>query len=248
MPGKQDNDRENTLIFHLEELRKMLLRCLVVTALLYPAGYWASPYVIRFLVRYAFPPEHGQLYYFMPLEVFWTELKLALVLALVLAYPWNIRQIWRFVAPALYENEKKTILTWLAMSSVLFFGGVAFCVGAILPMLMTFSGGFAAAEIQPMIGLAHFLNLAGWLSLAFGLMFQTPVLVMLAVRCGVISADSLGRKRPYVMTVILIVAAVLTPPDIVSQLMMALPSWLLFELGLLFARKIENQRSIPKEV
>ncbi len=108
-------------------------------------------------------------------------------------------------------------------------------------MLMNFSGGFATPELQPILGLANFLNLAGWPMLAFGVMFQAPIVVLLAVRFGVISTESLKKKRPYIMTALLILAAILTPPDVISQIMLAVPTWLLFELGLLLAKRIEKQ-------
>lgn len=235
------NDPENSLIGHLEALRRTLLSCLIATALLYPVAFLASPYVISALVRWSFPPEAGKLHYFAPMEVFWVQLKLALVLALALAYPWNILQVWRFLLPALYREERRALGWWIVVSSVLFFCGVAFCGVLILPMLMKFSGGFATPELQPMLGLANFLELAGWLMLSFGVMFQSPLVVLLAVRFGLISVESLRRKRPWVMTAILVVAAVLTPPDVVSQVMLALPTWLLFEAGLFFAGRMERR-------
>ncbi|MEA4863013.1 MAG: twin-arginine translocase subunit TatC [Victivallaceae bacterium] len=233
---------ENSFIAHLESLRKTLLRILAATAVMYPVGYLISPYVIAALVKWSLPETMGKLHYFAPMEVFWVQLKLAFILALAMAYPWNVFQIWRFMLPALYRDERRALGWWIMSSSVLFFGGVAFCSGFILPLLMRFSGGFATPELQPIIGLANFLNLAGWLMLAFGVMFQSPLVVLLAVRFGVISAGALRRKRPYIMTAILIVAAVLTPPDVVSQILLAVPTWLLFELGLFFATRLEKQR------
>ena len=224
-----------------------LLSCLIATALLYPVAFLASPYVITALVRWSFPPEAGKLHYFAPMEVFWVQLKLALVLALALAYPWNILQVWRFLLPALYREERRALGWWIVVSSVLFFCGVAFCGVLILPMLMNFSGGFATPELQPMLGLANFLELAGWLMLSFGVMFQSPLVVLLAVRFGLISVESLRRKRPWVMTAILVVAAILTPPDVVSQVMLALPTWLLFEAGLFFARRLERRAQADAE-
>ena len=117
----------------------------------------------------------------------------------------------------------------------------------ILPLLMRFSQGFSSSELTPMLGLSGFLELSGWLTLAFGLMFQAPIVVLLAVRFGVVSADSLAKKRPYVITVILILAALLTPPDIVSQVMLAVPTWLLFETGLLLARRVEKSARREEE-
>lgn len=238
----QNSLPESTLIAHLEALRKMLISCLTATALLYPAAYFLSSDLIDFLVRWSFPGSgETTLYYFAPMEVFWVQLKLGLILALILAYPWNLLQIWRFLLPALYQEEQKLLGFWIVVSTLLFFAGMAFCVGLILPMLMKFSLGFATPELQPMLGLSSFLHLAGWMMLAFGIMFQSPILVLSAVRFGFLSTAYLREKRPYVMTVILIVAAVLTPPDVVSQLALAIPTWLLFELGLFFAKHIERK-------
>ena len=170
------------------------------------------------------------------------KLKLALVLALVIAYPWNIFQVWEFLLPALYKDERRALGSWLLSSSFLFALGVAFCILFILPLLMGFSGGFATVELKPVLGLAGFLNLSGWLMLAFGLMFQVPILVLLAVRFGVISYESLRDKRPYVMVLILIAAAILTPPDVVSQVMLAVPTWLLFEIGLFISKRMEKRQ------
>ena len=239
------NDHEENLAYNLEALRGALLRCAAATAVLYPVGYLASPYLINALVRWCFPESAGTLHYFAPMEVLWVRLRLALIAALLAAYPWNILQLWRFLLPALYKRERKALGCCIVSSSLLFFCGAAFSIGLILPLMMNFSGGFATAELRPSIGLANFLNLAGWLTLAFGVMFQSPIIVLLAVRFGVISCGSLRRKRPYIATAILIAAAILTPPDIVSQLMLAIPTWLLFELGLIIAGRIEARESVP---
>ena len=235
MSGTLENE---TLISHLEALRKCLLRIIAAVAVLFPVCFYLSPYVIEQLVRWCCPPEIGPLHYFTPMEVFFVQLKLALILALSAAYPWNVLQIWNFLLPALYRKERKALGWWIFASSVLFFGGIVFCVGLILPMIMRFSASFASPGLQPILGLAGFLGLAGWLMLAFGIMFQSPVAVLILVRLGLISVDSLRKKRPYVMVVILVAAAVLTPPDIVSQVLLAVPTWLLFELGLYAAGKM----------
>ena len=167
----------------------------------------------------------------------------ATVISLVIAYPWNILQLWEFILPALYKEERRALGWWLLSSSFLFAAGVCFCVFFILPLLMGFSSEFATVELKPMIGLAGFLNLSGWLMLAFGLMFQVPILVLLAVRFGVISYESLRKKRPYVMVGILFMSAVLTPPDVVSQVLLAVPTWLLFELGLLISKRMEKDKN-----
>ena len=234
---------EESLVSHLEALRKALLRIVVATTILYPIGYLLCPWVIEFLVKWTCPPEIGGLHFFAPMEVFFVKLKLALVLALIIAYPWNILQLWEFILPALYKDERRALGWWLFSSSFLFAAGVCFCVFFILPLLMEFSSEFATVELKPMLGLAGFLNLSGWLILAFGLMFQVPILVLLAVRFGVISYEFLRKKRPYVMVAILFMSAVLTPPDVVSQVLLAVPTWLLFELGLLISKRMEKDKN-----
>lgn len=235
------NGGEESLISHLEALRGALLRCVIATAALFPVGYLIAPHVINALTLWCFP-DGATLHYFAPMEVFFVQLRLALIIALVLAYPWNIAQIWRFLLPALYKEERRSIARAALFSSLLFACGAAFCAGLVLPAVIRFAGSFATQGLEASLGVANFVGLAGRLTLAFGLMFQTPMLALLAVRLGVISAESLGRKRPYVMTAILIAAGILTPPDVISQLTMAVPAWLLFELGLLLARRLERAR------
>ena len=235
------NDRDEPLAAHLEALRSTLIACIVAIVLLCPFSYWASPYVIDYLIKHCIPENVGSLHYFAPMEVFWTQLNLSLILALLLSYPWNIFQIWKFLLPALYKEEARALKIWLFSSSILFASGVAFCIYFILPILMGFSGGFSTEGIKPIIGLQNFLSLAGWLMLAFGLMFQAPIVVLLAVRFGLTTSASLREKRPYAIVAILFFAALLTPPDVVSQVLLAVPTWLLFELGLVLAKKIEKK-------
>ena len=145
--------------------------------------------------------------------------------------------------PALYKDERRAVARAALVSTLLFAFGAAFCAGLVLPAVMKFSSGFARQSLEASIGLANFVSLAGWLTFAFGLMFQTPVIALLAVRFGLVSAAGLARKRPYVMTLILVAAGILTPPDVISQLVMAVPTWLLFELGLLAARRLERRNA-----
>lgn len=233
------DDSENTLIGHLEALRSTLLKIIYAVVLLYPVAYYFSADIIDFLVKWCFKETNVQLHYFAPMEVFWQQLQLSLVVALAMAYPWSIKQIWNFLLPALYKEERKALGSWIFISTFLFFGGMAFSIWLILPLMMKFSIGFSTENIKATIGLANFLNLSGWLTLAFGVMFQAPVVVLLVVKFGLVSAETLAYARPYVMTGILILSAILTPPDIVSQIMLAVPTWLLFELGLMAAKRIE---------
>ncbi len=240
------NDKDEPLVAHLEALRTTIIACITVTLLLCPFAYWASPYVINFLIKQCIPENVGSLHYFAPMEVFWTQLNLSLILALLFAYPWNLWQFWKFLLPALYKEEAKALKFWLLSSSLLFATGVAFCIYFILPILMGFSGSFSTDGIKPIIGLQNFLSLAGWLMLSFGLMFQAPIVVLLAVRFGLTTSASLREKRPYVIIAILFLSALLTPPDVVSQVLLGIPTWLLFELGLVLASKIEKKADVAE--
>lgn len=242
MPDKQTfQDGEQTFIEHLDALRTVLMKCFITVALLYVPGYLAAPYAIKALVMWSFPPQMAALNYFSPMEVFITQLKLALVISLVLSFPYCLWQAWKFLLPALYEEERRALKWWVSASCFLFAAGAALCILFVLPLVMKFSAGFSQDYLKPVIGLNDFLSLAGWLILAFGVMFQFPLAVMLGVRFGLVRVSSLKEKRPYIFVLILIVAAFLTPPDVVSQLMLATPTFILFELGLFLSARFEKQ-------
>ncbi|MDR2337141.1 MAG: twin-arginine translocase subunit TatC [Deltaproteobacteria bacterium] len=228
-----------TFFEHLEALRTVLLRCLVTVGIFYVPSYFLAQFCIQWLISWCCPAEIGQLNFFSPMEVFIVQLKLALVLAVLISFPYCIWQIWNFLLPALQAHEKEALKYWIVLASFLFVCGVAFCVLLILPLVMQFAVSFASDKLNPVIGLADFLNLSCGLMLVFGVGFQLPLTVLLCVRFGLIQVQFLRDKRTYVVVGILIVSAVVTPPDIISQIMLALPMWLLFELGLLLARRIE---------
>ena len=150
------DNKADTLIEHIEALRRTLLWIIAITVVVYPVAYALSPYAIRLLVQWCFPPEMGKLHYFSPMEVFWVQLKLAFVLSLVIAYPWNVWQLWRFLLPALDKNERRAVGWGILFSTTLFLAGIAFCVWLILPLMMRFATGFASTELQPIIGLGSF--------------------------------------------------------------------------------------------
>jgi sec-independent protein translocase protein TatC len=235
VPPPSAADPDLPLIGHLLALRRALVRSLLGVALLVVPGFLAAPYAIRRLVAWCLPPEIGPLHYFAPMEVFVSELEFGLVLALAAGFPWCAAQAWGFLLPALRPSERRFLGRGVLFSSALFLAGAAFCVGVILPLLMRFSAGFASDAVTPVLGLRPFLRLAGGITLAFGLMFQAPAAVVLAVRAGVVSVGRVRHARPYVWTAILVLSALLTPPDIASQCLLAVPTGLLFELGLLLA-------------
>ena len=230
-----ENEQEK-LTYHLSELRKTILSIVVCVAVLFPIGYLFAPYCIDWLVKWSFPQGSAQLNFFSPMEVFILNLKIGFVLALILGFPYIIYKMWQFLLPALYEKEKRFIKTAVFCSSFLFILGVAMCIGFVLPLIIKFSMSFATEQIKPILGISNFIVLSGWLMLAFGLMFQFPIAIYFLVRFDIVSLESLKNKRPYIVVILLIVAAILTPPDVVSQILLFVPTYLLFELGLFFAK------------
>ncbi|AWM79895.1 twin-arginine translocase subunit TatC [Gammaproteobacteria bacterium ESL0073] len=233
--------KQQNLIGHINDLRKMLIHCILAVVIVFPIGFWLAPAAINWLVTWSFPPELGSLKYFAPLEVFIIQLKLGTIIAFIMVFPYIIWRVWEFLLPALYDSEKTILKLAVFLSSFLFLLGVAFCIALILPLVMKFSAGFATPNLQPMLGLASFLSLCGMLIIAFGVMFEVPLVVLIAVKFGVVSTATLKDKRPYVIVIILILAAILTPPDVVSQLMLGIPTYLLFEVGLFCAEYIEHK-------
>lgn len=169
------------------------------------------------------------------------QLKAALLLDVIVCFPYMAKKIWDFILPALYDNEKKFIKTVAFSSTFLFLLGACFCIFVIMPIVVKFGLSFAGENITPVFGFSNIINLTLVMAASFGAMFQMPLITIALVKSGVISYESLSDKRPYVIVIILILAAIFTPPDVISQLMLGTPTYLLFEAGLLLARKYKNQ-------
>lgn len=232
----------DSLIDHLEALRNALLHCFIAFIIASPIGFLSADFAINKLITWSLPSKTYKLNFFSPMEVFIVQLKIGLILSCVIAFPFIIKEIWSFILPALHKKERNALRGIVLSSTFLFILGVAFCIYFILPIIMKFSISFTTPALQPMLGLSNFINLAGCLILAFGVMFQFPMLVLALVYLDIVSANDLAEKRPYVIVLILILAAIFSPPDVVSQLLLGVPTYLLFEIGLLFAKAIR-----PKE-
>lgn len=174
------------------------------------------------------------------MEIFILQLKTAVVLDILICFPYIAKQLWDFILPALYDNERRFIKSIVLSSSTLFIIGVAFCLYFILPLLIRFGASFATAEIKAVLGISNIISLSLHLSVIFGLMFQFPLITYSLIRFNIITYTAAKDKRPYIFTLILIISALLTPPDIVSQLILSIPTYILFELGLYFSRKLSN--------
>jgi sec-independent protein translocase protein TatC len=244
---EEEKQRTATIIEHLEELRTRLIRSLFAVAILFPASWPLSHYVLSWM-RAAFIPDPSvKLYYMAPMELFMLRMKISAALGVLIAIPYIAWQVWSFVAPALYKKERKVAFSFVFSSSFLFLLGAAFALFGIFPMLMKYSFSMGGPDIQPLYSASSFIGTAALLMLAFGLSFQLPLAVVLLVRSGLVSVETVRGARAYIVVGIFVVAGVITPPDMVSMLALALPTCGLFELSLLFASWSAKRAKAAKE-
>lgn len=240
-------DHEGTLISHLEELRRVLIRSFIALGIGIVPLFLLSPHILDWCCRQIALQGGIELYYFSPMEVFLLQLKIAALLDCVLCSPFIAWNAWQFILPALYDNEKKFIRFLAVQTSVLFISGVAFCLIVCFPLVVQFGMSFAGDALQPVFGVSELISFALWLSLAFGCMFQFPLVTFSLVRTGIVDYETIRSKRPYVAVAILVLAALLTPPDVISQLLLGLPTYLLFESGLFAARRYRKRAEAGEE-
>jgi sec-independent protein translocase protein TatC len=244
-PSEPESLAEGTLISHLLELRTRLLRAVgAVTVVLIPLAFFSN----QLFTLIAQPlieklPEGASIIATSVVSPFMTPLKLSLVAALFVAMPVVLYQIWAFVAPGLYRHEKRFALPLFVTSVVLFYVGVGFAYYVVFPLMFAFLTATAPEGVRIMTDMASYLDFALLLFFAFGVAFEMPVATVLLVASGLVSVDKLRKNRGYVLLGIFVVAAFLTPPDAISQTFMAVPMYVLYELGILLAVFLERQRS-----
>lgn len=233
-------EKDGSLIEHLEALRETLLKCIISLCVVFPFVFFIAPYVLNWIIDTILGGTNIKLNYFSPMEVLIIQIKTAFILDLVVCSPYIAKKVWDFILPALYDNERRFIKSIVFLSSSLFILGVAFCLFVMLPFVIKFGLSFATQNINAMFSISNVVNLALIMSLSFGVMFQMPLITHALIKSGLMSYESISDKRPYVIIIILIIAGILTPPDIVSQITLGLPTYLLFELGLIFSRNIKS--------
>lgn len=234
-------DKDESIISHIEALREMLLKCLRAIGIVLFPMLFVAPKCLDIFIKLILKNNKIALNYFSPAEVFIIQIKFALVLALVVSFPYIAKQVWNFCVPALYEHERKFIKSIVFTSSALFILGSLFCLFVILPLIINFGMSFTTSNIQAVLGISNVVNLSIMLILAFGVMFQLPLVVNALIKSDIVSIGAIKNCRPYVIVGLLIIAGILTPPDIVSQIMLFVPTYLLFELGLLFSGKKKDE-------
>lgn len=226
------------LISHLVELRDRLLRALVAVVIVFLALVYFANDIYTFISAplVAQLPEGTSMIATDVASPFFTPIKLTLVVSVFVAVPVILYQLWAFVAPGLYQHEKKLVMPLLVSSSLLFYAGVAFAYFVVFPLVFGFFTSIAPANVEIATDIASYLDFILALFMAFGFAFEIPVAIILLVWMGIVTPAELKAKRPYVVVAAFIIAMLLTPPDIISQTLLAIPMCLLFEIGLFFTR------------
>lgn len=244
----------NSLISHLIELRGRILKALLsVLVIFVPLAFFAQDlYHILAAPLLDAMPNNSQMIATDVAAPFFAPFKLAMVLAFFLAIPFVLYQVWGFVAPGLYRNEKKLIAPLLLSSTLLFYAGIAFAYFVVFPLAFAFFAGIELQDVAFTTDISSYLNFVLKLFFAFGLAFEIPVAIILMCWSGMTSASSLREKRPYVIVGVFVIGMLLTPPDVISQTLLALPMWFLFEVGVIiggiYSRKSqeqENNQEVP---
>lgn len=235
------SDSQETFISHLVELRDRLLRAIVAVVVVFCCLMpWAgSIYDLLAQPMMRALPEGTRMIATGVVTPFFVPVKVTLMVAFVLALPVVLYQVWAFVAPGLYAHEKRLALPMVVGSTVLFILGMAFCYFFVFGTVFSFIATFAPKSITPAPDIEQYLAFVMTMFLAFGITFEVPVVVVLLVKFGVLSVAKLKEIRSYVIVGAFVVAAVVTPPDVVSQLLLAIPMVLLYEFGILLARFVE---------
>jgi sec-independent protein translocase protein TatC len=236
--AENSGDAEQSFLSHLVELRTRLLRAvaavMLVLVALIPLANKLYGWLARPLLEHL--PAGGAMIATDVASPFFAPLKLAFFVALFLAMPFILYQLWAFVSPGLYRHERRLAMPLLASSVLLFYIGCAFAYFLVLPAIFSFMTSIAPEGVAVMPDISRFLDFALVLFLAFGFCFEVPVALVILVAIGVTTPDQLVKSRPYAIVGAFVVAAVLTPPDVISQLLLAIPMCLLYELGIIAAR------------
>jgi sec-independent protein translocase protein TatC len=242
-------EEKQPFLSHLEELRKRLITCAIAVGIGFVVSYIFAERLFQILVRplTRVMPEGDRLIFTNLPEMFLTYLKTAFICGILLTAPVIFYQLWLFIAPGLYQQEKKYAIPFVVFSTILFVGGALFGYFVVFPFGFKFFLGFANEYIQALPSVKQYFSFSIKLLFAFGIVFELPVVAFFLSKMGIVTPEFLKKKRKYALLLTFVMAAILTPPDVITQLMMAGPLILLYEIGILVARMARRKKEKEEE-
>lgn len=241
--SEEYEDKPLPLIAHLTELRDKLLHSLLAILIIFIGLFSFANEIYAFVSKplRAILPEGASMIATEVASPFLTPFKLTLVAAVFLAIPYVLYQVWSFIAPGMYKHEKRFAIPLLVSSVLLFYAGAAFAYFVVFPLIFAFFTSVGPTDITIMTDINRYLDFVLKLFFAFGLAFEIPIAAILMIWSGITTAEDLGKKRPYIIVGCFVFGMLLTPPDIISQSLLAIPMWMLFEIGVFFGKFIEQR-------
>lgn len=247
--GEAPASEQQNFTSHLVELRNRLLFAIACLLVIFLA---LAPFANTLYEFFAAPlmnvlPEGSSMISTEPHGPFFVPFKLTFFVSLLIAVPYLLYQVWAFIAPGLYSHEKRLITPLVLSSTLLFYLGILFAYYAVFPIIFKFFTATAPEGVAVMTDISAYMNFSMKLFFAFGVAFEVPIATILLAKMGVVKPSSMAEKRPWIIVGAFIVGMLMTPPDIFSQTLLAVPVWLLFEVGLYFAKRIAPENNISKE-
>ncbi|MBC8590994.1 twin-arginine translocase subunit TatC [Wansuia hejianensis] len=233
-------DKKQTIVEHLSELRKRLIYGFISLIIFSILSYRFSETIVKDMIDKA---PNIEFVFIAPTELFMSYLKIAVIGGIVLSLPIILFNIWLFIKPGLNFDERRLIIKSLFIGGILFLLGALFAYLFVLPMTIVFFTSFQIDTIKAMISFSNYLSFAITFVLSFGLVFEMPILMTIIVKLGLVSTKTLAKNKKLAILIIFVLAAILTPPDVISQTLLALPMILLFEIGMFFSKKVEGKKS-----
>lgn len=245
----RDDDQAQPLVTHLTELRDRLLRCVLTILFVFLCLFYFANDIYHFVSEplRTLLPEGTSMIATEVASPFLTPFKLTLVASIVVAMPMILYQVWGFIAPGMYQSEKRIAIPLLVSSILLFYAGLAFAYYVVFPLVFGFFSGVGPEGVSYTPDIARFLDITLKLFFAFGIAFEIPIATLLLIWAGITTPQALSEKRPYIVVGCFIFGMLLTPPDIISQALLAIPMWMLFEIGVFFGRFIGSKKMGPVE-
>ena len=244
-----ENEEKQPFLSHLEELRKRLISCSIAVGIGFVISYIFKERLFQILISplNANMPEGDRLIFTNLPEMFFAYLKTAFVAGILLVAPYIFYQLWMFIAPGLYQKEKKYIIPFVMFSTILFVGGGLFGYFIVFPLGFRFFLGFANEYVQALPSVKQYFSFSIKLLFAFGIVFELPVVIFFLSKMGLVTVDFLRQKRKYAILLTFVIAAIITPPDVITQCMMAGPLIILYEIGIIIARIGATKKVVEDE-